>query len=212
MKTLALTLLLIAIAAALPAMAAGPVAIGHIASIHGKPHISHLHEEIPEEAATGDAVYEGDVVKTNEGQSVEILFNDKTNITIAGKDGELSIDQYVYDPAHPQNNKAHYSILRASFEFIGGLLDKGRPDDVALSLDFGSVGIRGTKILRSMKNGECWIYLEEGAITVSNDGGSVDLIPGQGTRMSSNRNKPPTTPEKWAESDTDWIKAAVHPE
>ncbi len=181
--------------------------IGHVAWVEGNAQLSHLKDEIGRTAANGDKIYQGDVIKTETGDSIKITFIDDTNITLAGKDGELTIDQYVFDPENPALSKAHYSILRASFEFIGGLIDKG--DQTTVRMDFGSIGIRGTKFFRSMKDGECWIYLEEGKIDVTNRFGKVDLAPGEGTRMSD---KPiaPLKPEKWSAADIQWIRDAVH--
>ena len=168
---------------------------------HGQKQASDLNE--------GDAIYIGDVITTKTDDSyVRIDFADETHIIMNGAEGELTIDEYIFDPANLDNNKAKFTMLRSSFEFVGGLIDKGEAENTQIDLDFGSIGIRGTKILRSMKNGECWIYLEDGEIRVFNHGGEVFLKPNDGTRMGS-KTVAPTPSKPWNQQNIDWIKSEV---
>ncbi len=59
-----------------------------------------------------------------------------------------------------------------------------------------------------MAKGECWIYLEKGAIDVYNNGGKVTLAPGEGTIMSS-KAKAPEAPHVWPKKELKWIRAEV---
>lgn len=168
---------------------------------HGKPDTAPLQK--------GDLVYLGDVITTQtEDSFVRVDFIDETHITMNGEDGELTIDEYIFDPANLNHNKAKFTVLRSSFEFVGGLIDKGETENTQIDLDFGSIGVRGTKILRSMKDGECWIYLQDGEIRVFNDGGEVFLKPNDGTRMGS-KTKAPTPSKPWGQKNIDWIKSEV---
>lgn len=162
-------------------------------------------------ARLDDPVYLGDVFFTKNDKSyVQINFIDQTHITMNGEDSSLTIDEYIFNPEINEGNKARFSILKGSFEFVGGLLDKGESENVRLDLDLGSIGVRGTKILRSMKDDECWIYLEEGEIRVFNDGGSVVLKPGDGTRLSA-KSIAPRAVEPWTQKEIDWIKRVTTP-
>lgn len=157
----------------------------------------------------GDAIYLNDHILTDEGDYATIEFVDETSITLNGEDGSFKIDEYVFDPETPENNKARFSVLRASFVFVSGAIGKTEKPDVEIDLDFGTIGIRGTKILRAMKDdGECWILLEEGRIQVSNDNGVVNMKPGDGTRIKA-RNIAPTSPKPWNEKNITWINREV---
>ena len=171
--------------------------------------VMHNGQEQTSDLKEGDAIYIGDVITTKTDDSyVRIDFADETNITMNGEEGELTSDEYIFDPANLDSSKAKFTMLRSSFEFVGGLIDKGEAENTQIDLDFGSIGVRGTKILRSMKDGECWIYLEDGEIRVFNDGGEVFLKPNDGTRMGS-KTVAPTPSKPWGQKNIDWIKSEV---
>jgi len=186
-----------------PALAATPVTVGHVAAVTGT--VTHTHKGQPEKPLNAkDAVIEGDIIKTGDDGHVVIDFEDDTEITVASR-GSFSVDQYFYDATKPDENRARYQVLGTAFSYVGGKMDKAEKPDVQIGLDFGSIGVRGTKISRAMKNGECWIYLESGKIDVFNDGGKVFLKPGDGTVMSA-KTKAPAKPHVWTEQEIAWIK------
>lgn len=158
----------------------------------------------------GDDVFTGDVVKTAKGARARIEFADDSDLVIA-QNGTMKIDQYVYDTKKPKEGKAEFTVLDAAFAYTSGWMDKGEEEqdsDVKMNLNFGSIGIRGTKLMRAMAKGECWIYLDKGAIDVYNKGGKVTLVPGEGTIMSSQA-KAPAVPHKWPKNEKKWIFAEV---
>ena len=187
---------------AFPAAAA---AVGRVSEVEGTVTVAHGGSSAA--LKNGDGVSEGDVVEAAEKSRVRIDFDDKTELVVVGK-GKLTIDSYVYDPKNSAGNKAGFSILGAAFSYLGGALDKGKDPKVNLNLDFGSIGIRGTKIYRAMNNGECWIYVERGKIDVSNRAGTVHLKSGQGTIMSA-EDKAPANAHIWSDKDIAWLKAQV---
>lgn len=188
------------------ASAETPDAVGIVTSLNGDVRIMHKGEENTSPLSAGTQISLGDTITTiNEDSYVRVDFIDNTHISLSDEDAELTIDKYVFDPANLDMNTAQFTILRGSFEFVGGLLDKGEQENVQINLDFGSIGIRGTHIHRTMKDKECWIYLEDGEIRVFNGGGSVLLTPGQSTRISSLTTSP-VPAEKWNEEQVKWIK------
>ncbi len=188
------------------ASAETPSAVGIVTSLNGDVRIMHKGEENTSPLSAGTKISLGDTITTiNEDSYVRVDFIDNTHISLSDEDAELTIDKYVFDPANLDMNTAQFTILRGSFEFVGGLLDKGEQENVQINLDFGSIGIRGTHIHRTMKDHECWIYLEDGEIRVFNGGGSVLLTPGQSTRISSLTSSP-VPAEKWNDEQVKWIK------
>lgn len=157
----------------------------------------------------GDDVFTGDTVKTAKDARTRIEFADNSDFTLA-QNGTLTIDKYVYDPKNPKEGKAEFTVLDAAFSYASGWMDKGDEEDsdVKMNLNYGSIGIRGTKLMRAMAKGECWIYLDKGAIDVYNKGGKVTLAPGEGTIMSS-KAKAPAVPHKWPKKEKKWIFAEV---
>ncbi len=190
------------------ANAATQESIGNISIVIGDVEIQHI-DNAEQKAEQKTSIYLGDVISTkNDDSFVRVDFIDGTNITMNGTDAELTIDEYIFDPANLTGNKANFRILRGSFEFVGGLLDKGDSENVQIDLDFGSIGVRGTKVLRAMKDNECWIYLEEGEIRVFNDAGTRILKAGDGTRIKD-KSISPTKVKPWGQKNIDWIKSEV---
>lgn len=188
------------------AHAAPDHAIGRITVAVADAYVQRHNQDKEIKASVDLPVYSGDMLITHTDESyVQVDFIDQTHILLSGMDSTLTIDEYVFAPKNIENNKAEFSVLKGSFEFVGGLLDKGEDENVQINLDFGSIGIRGTKIRRSMRDGECWIFLEEGDIRVFNDGGEVFLKPGDGTRISS-KDVSPTEVKPWGQKNIDWIR------
>ncbi len=181
--------------------------IGIVTSITGDVKITRDDKEAPTPITIGKAIHLNDTITTiNDGSYIRIDFIDQTHISLSDEGAELTIDEYTFDPENLDGNTARFEILRGSFEFVGGLLDKGKEENVQIDLDFGSIGIRGTHIHRTMKDKECWIYLQSGEIHVFNDGGSVTLTPGQSTRISD-KSISPAPAEKWSKEKIEWIKS-----
>lgn len=155
----------------------------------------------------GDDIAINDKIATAKGARVKIEFADGAELVLA-QNGKLTIDQYVYDPKHPHDGKAEMTVLDSAFSFTGGWMDKGDKSDVKMNLNFGTIGVRGTKIMRAMNGKECWIYLQSGHIDVYNKGGKVSLNPGEGTIMSA-KTKAPAAPHVWPKKEIAWISANV---
>ena len=206
-KIIKTALLSIIFGLSIPMQAYAMNAIGKATDITGTVMVERAGQSATQELQIDDPIFLHDTILTDEGDYAEIEFIDETLIAISDAQGRLSIDEYVYDPEKPEENKARFNILRSSFKYVSGLVGKEN-HDVKIGLDFGSIGIRGTTIYRAMRDGECWIYLEDGKIQVKNKAGFVTLNPNDGTRMRSNKIAPlPAKP--WAQKNIDWIKAEV---
>lgn len=208
MKTLILALCAMTMLAAFsPARADSKASIGNYTFLKGSARVTHSGEVTQHSVTQGAPVYAGDIIETAASSAVSVRFIDDTEISL-GQSGSLTIDDYVYDPESTENNKARYQVLKTAFSYVSGKISHKANPDVTIGLDFGSIGIRGTKLFRGMRDGECWIYLEEGLITVSNEGGSVNIEPQQMTRLSS-KTAEPLNPAPWSTVDASWIKQEI---
>ena len=201
-KFLAFTAALLLLAS-MSAHAATPV--GKIAEISGSAVLAHKGDNV-QSIKADDVVNAGDIIRTGDDGRVKIAFVDGTEMVVAKK-GFLAIDKYVFDPAKVEGS-AKYRVIGAAFDYLGGKMDKGADSDVSIGLNFGTIGVRGTHIIRSMKNNECWIYLEKGKIDVFNKGGKVSLKPGEGTIMRA-KTTAPDAPHIWTPKEITWIKGTV---
>jgi hypothetical protein len=206
MRAAAILFCLLAVLGATPARAEA-TPIGAVTAVSGAATVSRTGQDAPATVAPGNPVFANDHVKTEKDARLAIRFVDGTELQMGGG-GSLAIDSYVYDPKKPAENKAHFSILKTAFRYVSGKISKTPDPDVRIDLDLGAIGIRGTRLVRAMRDGQCWIYLEEGHITVSNGGGNVTLAPRQMTRLSS-KTTAPLAPAAWSEDDIAWARREI---
>ncbi|HTK85778.1 MAG TPA: FecR domain-containing protein [Patescibacteria group bacterium] len=154
-------------------------------------------------------IFVGDTIETGDDGRVALTFADGAQIGLGPK-GKLVIDEYVYDPAKPDTGKVRLGILDTVFELIDGDLGKAKNADVQLNLNYGSIGIRGTHILRGIKDGECWVYVMDGSVDVFNDAGHIHLAAGEGTKMKDKKIAP-IAAQHWSDADIKWIRDTLRP-
>lgn len=188
---------------------AGPVqaanAIGTIVDISGSAMVTHAGEKESHALKRKDAIALKDTIETTKGSRVKILFIDDTQFTLAEKT-RLVIDEYVFDPENSAGNKESYSILAGAFQYVSGLVARKKDPVADINTSYGTIGIRGTRLMSAMKGSQRWIFLKDGNITVASKGGMVKLNPGEGTIMR-NRETAPDKPHKWKPKEIAWIRA-----
>jgi len=185
---------------------AGAAGIGKVLKVKGDVTLAH-QGAAAQPLKEGDAIEANDVVTSAEGARATLHFVDGTEFVIGGK-GTVTIDKYVFDPANPETGTAEYSVLGAAFSYVGGLMDKAK-EPVSIHLDLGTIGIRGTKLMRGMRDGTCLIFLEEGRIVVSTEAGEVTLGPGEGTTLYA-RDKAPDAAALWKQPKIDWLRGEIN--
>jgi hypothetical protein len=88
---------------------------------------------------TGDPVYLNDTVITNPSGSAQLMFNDKSALTIS-PDSRITVDAYIYDP-EAKDGIMSVSAAKGALRFIGGALTKKKP--VTIKTPVSTIGIRG---------------------------------------------------------------------
>lgn len=145
--------------------------VGAVKEVSGHAIVTHT-DGSTETAAIGTLIYEGDVVETDAGGAVNIVFADESSFAISDN-ARMAIDEYVYDPAS-DSGATNVSMLRGMFMYTSGLIGREDPDDVHINTPMGSIGIRGTIIAGNVTTGE--ISVLEGAIVLQGtNGGEVTL-------------------------------------
>lgn len=189
-----------------PLQAVAETGIGTLKMLTGTAYLVH-GGAAAQPMKAGDAVSMDDVIETQAGSRAVFSFADGAELVMTGK-GRLVIDEYVYDPAQAAGNKAVLDVLDAAFSYTGGAMDKAAKPEVKLNLDYGTVGIRGTKLIGARRNGITWVYLSEGGAVFENAGGKTDIAPGYGTRIRSRADAPaPAYP--WGTEEVAWLQRFV---
>lgn len=180
-------------------------AIAFIASFKGDVSLSRGTQQFRPEK--GQLIYLDDVINTYEAGRIELEFVDESSIAL-GEDAELIIDAFIFDTEKAADLVADFNFVKGGFLYISGTIGKKAPEKVSLRTPMGSIGIRGTKVWGGMWDKNCYIYVEDGAISVSNEAGQVYLSHGQVTRIADPLT-PPDQPVLWAQDRVDWIKSLV---
>lgn len=189
----------------LPAAAKAGEPIGAVQEATGSATILHAGEAAPHALAAKAPLFMKDVIDAKDDAHLKMKFADETELMLSGR-GKFTIDEYIYDPKAPEKNKSVFSLFGAAFSYVGGLLDKNAQSSI--NLDFGSIGIRGTKVMSAYAGGGNWIYLESGKITIDNAAGQVIVNPGEGTNMTS-KTQAPDAPYAWSADEIAWLQHVI---
>ena len=91
-----------------------------------------------------DSILQGDTILTGEDGTIGVTFIDDTIFSL-GEDGEMTIDEMVFDPEEHEGKFAD-NMVKGVFSFISGEIAKTDPEGMVLNTPVGVIGIRGTKI------------------------------------------------------------------
>lgn len=88
--------------------------------------------------ATGDKVYQNEVIKTGADSKGQLLFRDETALTV-GPNSEVTLDKFVYNP----NGTSSVSLraTRGVFRFVSGSLPSQAYE---IKTPAGTLGVRGS--------------------------------------------------------------------
>ena len=175
--------------------------IGKITFINGTANI--LREEKSFIAKLGDDILSKDIINTEENSKLQIIFNDKTVVTIGNK-SKFSIDDYYYDMNNSKESKLDMNFSNGFFKTITGKIGKINPSKFKLNTKSASIGIRGTQIIMTTDSvaGD-FIACTSGEISVTSNltGNSVIVPSGNFTKIVPGVN--PTIPETYSSEQLD---------
>lgn len=183
------------LALALPVGAAPALTtIGAAAAVHGRVSAVAPGAPVGRILSSGKPLFLNDHVTTNAVGRLQVLLADETIFTL-GPDADMVLDKFVYDPATGAG-KVAARIEKGAFRFVSGKIARRHPEDMAVRLKVGAIGIRGTVVVgETGASGSTVINAGAGpdndaderpsAISVSNAGRSVLVTsPGEGVTVA----------------------------
>jgi hypothetical protein len=134
--------------------------------------------------AIGAPVFENQKVGTGEAARLELTFDDGTKLTL-GEHADMTLDTFVYDPAHGTGKMA--LAVKGAFRFVSGQISKQPNKEVAVATPVATVGIRGTEFWGGpIDDQTLGVFLIDGEVSVTNAAGEQVLdTPGQGTNIAN---------------------------
>jgi hypothetical protein len=155
--------------------------------------------------AADDAVYLDEKITTGGGARLEMTLDDATVLTV-GENATLTLDTFVYNPRG--ENRLAATVVGA-FRYVSGTLLAGASRQASVTTPFAVLGVRGTDFWGGPIDGGFGVFVFEGAVSVTNAGGTVLLsAPGQGTSFP-NAAAPPGPITVWAQDKVDRAVATI---
>ncbi len=148
--------------------------IGSITAVSGDVLIIRDSSKI--KAKLNDIVQKNDTIKSIGASKAQILFLDKTVVTI-GKDTVLNIAEYIVD--NSSNSSVRLNVLDGLFRVITGKISKIAPDKFRVQTKNAMIGIRGTIFVGDTNSDRDKIACIKGAIIIESQGKSLDLFEGE---------------------------------
>jgi hypothetical protein len=132
--------------------------VGKITAVNGDVSVLRATKTI--KAASGFVLEEKDGIKSQKGSSAQIVFNDKTVITV-GSDTLFKVEEYSADAASP---KARFGVGEGTFKAVTGKIGKIAPDKFKIETKTATIGIRGTTLPgRVLPSGETLVMCMRGS-------------------------------------------------
>lgn len=138
---------------------AGAVKVGWVETLSGPVTVRHADGRVGA-LHKGDAVLQGDVVRTGKAGAVGVVFVDRSTLHVAA-DGEVVIDDLVFDPDAPGGGagSSALTILKGAFSLASGQIAHIRPGAQEVRTPTMTIGIRGTTVAGEIG--------EDGALTLA---------------------------------------------
>lgn len=148
MRKLIPTALILSAALATAAQAEIGTPAGVAGAVTGDVGITSPAKQItsPVAVASGDGIVMGDNLSTGTDSRLQVMLLDESAITL-GPDADLTIDEFVFDPANTNANALAASLLKGTFRLVTGGVARGNPEGTSLTLPNAVLTIRGTTVM-----------------------------------------------------------------
>lgn len=136
----------------------------------------------PRPLERGSPVYSGETIITGNGEA-QIRFSDQALLTLY-TDTRFAIDDYRFSEETADDGRAEFSLLQGLIHTLSGKVGKRRPERYKLETSMAVLGLRGTDF-RVLLDHQLHVSLLEGAVELTNQGGSLLVEGGQNAVVSA---------------------------
>jgi hypothetical protein len=135
--------------------------IAFIPAFNGKAEITRDGKII--DVVVGIKIKTHDSIKTYDKTKLQLMFKDKTRITI-GKNSQFSVEDYLFDEEKPNKVKATFRFSKGLFRTISGKIGKLNKNKFKIKVKSATIGIRGTEFVVLVTKSNTKISVSHGAI------------------------------------------------
>ncbi len=149
--------------------------IGEVTALKGEASLLREGKMYP--IMIGSKLEAHDALKTAKKSKLQIVFEDKTVISL-GQKSLFKIDEYIFTD---KKVAARFSVGKGFFKSITGKIGKISPKQFKIKTANATIGVRGTTIIGEVSQKRDIIACSFGQIEVSTDKGSVLVNAGERT-------------------------------
>lgn len=196
MRRAAAAVLLAALTAAAPALAAGPAAVpeaarpvGIVSRVQGEAQALRQGGATP--LNPSDPVAWRDELATGDNSRLRVALLDEGSLLL-GERARLTVDDLVVG----KDESLLQLTVNGAFRLLSGALH--HKDGTTIVTPVATIGIRGTDVWGGEIDGAYGVFILSGVVEVTTRGGTVVLdTPGTGTTITSG-DEPPSEPVRWS--------------
>lgn len=178
--------------------------VGAATRVHGQ--ATAINDGAPRDLAVQSPIMLEDQLATGTDSRLEITFTDGSLLTM-GADGSLKVNSFVFQQPDQRNTLQLLAV--GAFKLVSGAVNKPEGKNISVVTPVGALAIRGTDIWAGPIDGAFGVFLIDGQVTVTTNGGAVTLTePGSGTNISD-INTAPGAVTQWPQEKVDRALAAV---
>jgi len=144
---------------------------GKIAFVKGS--VSLIRDNKVTPAKAGEAIMDGDVIKTGADGRAKLQFIDET-VLVVGRSSVFKNEHYVFDEKNG-NYDIKLKVAQGFFKTVTGKISKVAKEKFALKTRTATMGIRGTIFGGEVTETDEKIYCLKGAISVES-GGKTKIV------------------------------------
>lgn len=147
-------------------------------------------------------VEQGDVLVTEKRTHARIRFLDNSVMTLR-PNSQMKISRFYFEQAAPQKDAAFFDLVKGGARSVVGLIGRrGSQNSYRMVTENATAGVRGTIYDCRVCKGDCgslrdgtYFFVVEGVISVSNEGGLVNVGAGQYAYVRDALSMPVILPE-----------------
>jgi hypothetical protein len=179
--------------------------------------VTHLSGAVVARRADGQSqilsvkseVQEGDVLATAENSYARVKFGDGTEVVLRPST-QMKINTFQFEEQRPQQDSVVLSLLKGGLRSVTGLLARRNPANFRVQAPSATIGIRGTNFGLLFCDNDCGkvagpggtppanglhVDVSDGAIVVTNAGGSQEFKVGQFGFVQNPQSPPVVVPK-----------------
>jgi hypothetical protein len=128
--------------------------------------------------AKGDAVFEGDVIRSAPGSQAQLVMSDEALIAVRA-DSSVKLTQYRYAGREDGSERALIELMKGGLRSVTGAIGRSNKESYQLKNEMHVIGIRGTDHETYATAEGTFNRVTLGGTYLQGSGGRVELAPGE---------------------------------